>query len=183
MRRLSQIVSSPLRLGCSLVGLTFLLYFAFSLVHVFGSARAMNHKTICATNVKQLMAGLLQYSNDWDDHLPPAPQWATLSSVRGHQSSDATVWHCPETSSAYSYAFNSALGSLSYSKLEAPSETVCLFEADMTVWNAVGRVQQLAKDERHPWGLHYGFADGHVNHNRASRLSWLPVLLPVEKKP
>lgn len=183
MRRLSHVFHSPQRVGCTVLAVAFLFYMGGSLIHVFASARTMQHHSTCVTNVKQLMLGLLQYSQDWDESLPPAQQWATLSGRYGHPSSEAFVWHCPDADSPYSYAFNTALGHLSLSKLDLPAQTVCLFEADANLWNAVGGPQQLAKEQRHPWGPHYGFADGHVSGYRASELSWQPVLLPIEKKP
>lgn len=176
MRQIFRTVNSPLRIGCSFLGMVFLAYTGFSLMHVFASARIMNHQATCATNVKQLTLGLLHYSQDWDENLPPAQQWATLSSAYGHQSPKAAVWHCPDASSPYSYAFNTALSGLSYNKMDAPALTVCLFEADASLWNAVGGRQQLEKAPRHPWGPHYGFADGHVKDSRANQMSWQPLL-------
>jgi len=162
----------------------FLVWLGGSVVHAFTSARIMAHKSTCSANVKQILLGNALYMHDWDERLPPSQQWATAGGPHIAPSSEAPIWHCPDAGSPYSYAFNAALGGVSSSDMAEPALTVEIFEADANVWNAVGGKSQLAKEPRHPWGLHYGFADGHVNGYRANpeQLQWQPLLLPGEKR-
>jgi len=166
------------------------LWIGVSVVHAFESARTMAHKSTCLNNVKQILAGTQQYAQDWDECLPSAQQWASLSNVHvgsGAQigrTSEAVVWHCPDAVSPYSYAFNSALSGLSYKVLTEPAQTLTIFEANATIWNAAGGKAQVVQESRHPVGPIYGFADGHVKSIRATpeQPYWQPLLLPDKQK-
>jgi prepilin-type processing-associated H-X9-DG protein len=152
------------------------------LVPVFRSAHDKASSLICQNNVKQLSRAMLLYALDWDEHLPSAARWGdsiTKYLARDYNATNGhgitSLFHCRDAASPYSYAFNRRLDHLALEQIEAPSNTVLLFEADVSTINAAGDRSLLPLRPRHSGALNIGFADGHVKWDRqAYLLRWQP---------
>lgn len=115
----------------------------------------------CQTNLKQLMLGILQYSQDYNETLPPARKWMDVIQpyVRSEQ-----ILHCPALTdpkpSEYGYALNQNLSGIRQSKLDNVAQTVAIYETDALERNAFGAGEERAY--RHGGGSNIAFADGHI---------------------
>jgi len=134
-----------------LVVIAIIAILAAILFPVFGRARENARRSSCQSNLKQLGIGLLQYTQDYDESLPPGIQlkkaggdspinnnggWAgqAFPYIKSTQ-----VFRCPSETRSYnvSYAYNGAIshtegaGLPTYTRLSrfnSPSKTVMLFE-------------------------------------------------------
>ena len=113
---------------------------------------------------------MLQYAQDWDDTLPAANRWADLSSKYTAPGIDAKLYHCPEATSRFSYAFNSGLGEQRLPDAEVSAHTVLLFEANVPIKNAFGGRELLVHPPRHDTKDVFSFADGHVKLHKPSEV-------------
>ncbi len=129
-------------------------------------ASAIHGGFTCQSHMKALGRAIVEYTQDWDETFPPAVNWSTLTSKYvsggGFNVSAEEAPHCPEATSPYGYAFNSALGGVAIKNLKSPKETVLLFEADSTSLNAVGGKDQLTKTLRHYGKNNFWFSYGFV---------------------
>ena len=180
-------VSRPIRrLGCALLALPFLLPMLAEIIHLFASARAVSHQSMCISNVKQIQDGVLQYSMDWDETFPPSSQWAALSDRYVVKPDGSAVWHCPESVSPFSYASNQAIGGQAIKDMDELAATIYLFESDASIWNVTGGKANLPPTARHNGGNTYGFMDCHVkwcNQYGLNQARWPPLLVSEEKQP
>ncbi len=147
--------------------------FLYSAFHP-GCAVLKAHSAICLSNVKRLSGGVLQYSQDYDEKLPPAGRWEDAAMKRlpeptyaDDAARDPRV--CPAATTPASYGMNSALAGVELGAVEAPAGTVLLFEADATAGQFVGGIGDVAA-RRHEGMSFLGFADGHAKGVRASGL-------------
>lgn len=122
---------------------------------------AKRQRESCQSNLKQLMLGILQYSQDYDEKLPPANKWMDV--IFPYVRSEA-IMHCPalaeQGAKAYGYALNQNLGGISQSKLNDVAQTVAIYETDDLARNAYGVADERAY--RHMGGSNLAFADGHI---------------------
>ena len=180
-------VSRPIRrLGCALLALPFLLPLLAEIIHLFASARAVSHQSMCISNVKRIDLGAWQYSADWDETFPPSSQWAALSAKYVEKASVPSAWHCPESAFPFSYASNQAIGGQAMKTMDDLYATVYQFESDASDWNVAGGKANLPPTARHNGGNTYGFLDGHVkwcNFHGLNQARWQPLLVSEEKQP
>jgi hypothetical protein len=116
----------------------------------------------CQKNMKTLARAIIGYSEDWDQTLPPASQWADLITPHLKESGAGVenLFHCPTAKSPYGYAFNIALDKMPIVRLKEPKITVMLFESNATTRNAVGDKSALVPAPRHHGTNNYTFAYG-----------------------
>lgn len=145
------------------------------------AAKVVSQQLSCMQNMKNLSSALLLYSQDWDETLPPAQRWsdATITylmrdpspSIKSMSSNGeaSEFFHCPAAKTPYSYAFNRELDRFPLSRLQNPTNVVCLFESDAARRNAVGNSDALPRQPRHIDSFVYGFADGHVKRMSANQ--------------
>ncbi len=132
-------------------------------------------RTVCLSNLRQMSLGMMQYTKDYDEKLPPAKNksggWADLifPYVKSTQ-----LFQCPaEQGSAdktSDYFFNSRLSGVSMGKLPAPNLTISLgdglpdqpFDANLSQLPAAWIGDFTSPANRHLDGANYAFADGHV---------------------
>ena len=112
---------------------------------VFRSARQSAADASCRTRLRHLSFGVVAYTADWDDRLPPASHWRTLAEGTriSDWDSDRKEEECPERKSPFGYALNRPLAERSLSSIE-DFETVLLFESEAQNKNAVGESRGLA---------------------------------------
>ncbi len=153
---------------------------------VYLGSRGKLRLLACDSNMKQIQSGIVQYAQDWDEILPVSSRWADQAVLEMRQTSKSDVWHCPNGSSPYSYAFNQALGGLPEDALDDAANTVCVFESDASRWNASGGKSAVSQEERHSGLLTTSFGDGHVRATSKQKLTedlrWQPLYL-AKKRP
>jgi len=136
------------------------------------SAPAKAAESDCLMNVQRLAKGMLIYSQDWDNMLPPANRWqATEQSLP----LEKPVFACRSGKTGNSYGMNRRVGGVDIvsESIKEPQVTVMFFETDSAVPNAVGDQRDLPAVGRHAERDVYAFVDGHVNRfPRTSKIIW-----------
>jgi prepilin-type processing-associated H-X9-DG protein len=126
----------------------------------------------CMNNVKQLNLGLMMYANDNKDVFPSGTAWCdTLLPYLG---GSTKVFICSQGAPDRRghYAVNARLAGHSIKDIQAPAQTVLVFEIDGG-WNVSGGRELLPVKARHAGAYAVGFADGHVEMVRPARLEQL----------
>ena len=116
-------------------------------------------RSSCQSNLKRAMLGVLQYSQDYQEHFPTAPKW--IDNIMPYVRSE-DIFRCPALpdDSNYGYAYNQNLSGLSQSKTDNVAQTVALYETDDLTRNAFGAGEERAY--RHGGGSNIAFTDGHI---------------------
>jgi prepilin-type processing-associated H-X9-DG protein len=131
----------------------------------FAAAQAAQpHRELCQSHLRQLGAGLMMYSQDYDDRYPPANGWST---VLLPYLKTTTLYQCPADAAKNSFAMNANLDCRPMRTVAQPATLAALFESNMHVAGAAGRAEAVADPPRHFGTNNYVFADGHV--------AWLPT--------
>ena len=101
------------------------------------------------------------YSQDFDDHFPPANQWATQAYP---YIKNRDVFHCPRVKDKvpFGYAFNGSLSKAKLPNIKDPGYRIALFESDASIMDTFGGIQALPKEPRHDGFDNFGFVDGHA---------------------
>ena len=158
----SSLTAKPVSLIGIVIGVVIIIVVAAVLVPVLTPARD-DHSTgttaNCLSNTKSLGAAFLMYMADNDDRMPPGDNW--LGEVDPYIRSKA-ILKCPSASTSDPcYAFNSKLGKVKVSDINASDSTVMIFES-IPGMNQCGGKELLPSPPRHPKGHSIAFADGHV---------------------
>ncbi|HET6383049.1 MAG TPA: DUF1559 domain-containing protein [Armatimonadota bacterium] len=127
-----------------LVVIAIIAILAAILLPVFAQAREKARQTACVSNMKQLGLAIMQYSQDYDEHNPGLDPWGQGQGWAGEifpYVKSAGVYTCPDDSTSplvatngtvigypVSYGMNSNVGGSLLAQLQAPSNTVMLFE-------------------------------------------------------
>jgi len=125
----------------------------------------------CMNNIKQLNLGLMMYATDNKDLFPTGTSWCDLI-MPYEQASQPFV--CPQGKPGQRshYALNAKLIGHELKDVQAPAETVLVFETDGG-WNVAGGRELLPADPRHGGVYGVGFVDGHAEMVRSARLQKL----------
>lgn len=121
----------------------------------------------CLSNLKQVGLAMLAYSQDYDEKMPPADKWSTVSFpyVRNTQ-----IYQCPAVPGKYGYAMNYKLSRMELGKIEMPAETVGNFDSTLLRPNAYDKGQQAGASvtwpPRHDDVINYVYVDGHAEAER-----------------
>jgi len=129
----------------------------------------------CMNNIKQLNLGLIMYANDNKDLFPSGRNWCDLIMPyegNGHP------FICPQGKPGQRshYAFNAKLVGHELKDVQAPAQTILVFETDGG-WNLVGGRELFPATPRHSGSYAVGFVDGHaeiVRPGRLQQLRWEP---------
>ena len=118
----------------------------------------------CLYNAKLLGLGLMMYAQDYNEHLPPAEKWMTVTQP---YTKNKAIYVCPTVKkenpkAAASYAMDTRLSGKSFSKLKEPDAQALAYDSTRTDWDATDPGQTFAP--RHNAGKQgsLGFADGHA---------------------
>lgn len=148
---------------------------ALILFPLFARARDNDRPRSCLSNLRQISLGLLMYTQDYDQKLPPTRNardgWGEII-----QPYVKTYWifHCPtdnyDTDKTTDYFFNARLSSVSMEKIPAPNLTISLgdgtpdqpLDAHLSQLPATWLHDSASPATRHLDGANYAFADGHV---------------------
>ncbi|MDI6828992.1 MAG: hypothetical protein QME62_10965 [Armatimonadota bacterium] len=114
--------------------------------HREAEERARNDQRICMARMKEMVTKLLDFAQANGGVLPDAAEW--MEKVPFPQEYQR------------SYAMNKYLSLRKLSEIRNPSEVVLLFES--IFGRVYGTEESVIPIRRHPDGIVYGFADGHV---------------------
>jgi prepilin-type processing-associated H-X9-DG protein len=170
-----QLGGQGLALAGTIVSAAFLLLVpipAAMLLPALAKAKQKATGIQCMNNIKQLNLGLMMYANDNKDVFPSGTAWCdTLIPYLG---GSTKVLVCPQgaPNRRSHYAVNARLAGHSIKDIQAPAQTVLVFEIDGG-WNVSGGRELLPVKARHGGAYAIGFADGHVEMVRPARLEQL----------
>jgi len=163
-----------LALAGTIVSAVFLLLVplpAAMLLPALAKAKQRAASIQCMNNVKQLDLALIMYADANHDHFPAGTNWC--DALKPYVKNDKT-FRCSQGKPGLRshYAFNARLAGLTTKEVQAPAQTVVLFETDGG-WNVSGDRALLPATPRHSGVYVIGFADGHVELVRSARLEQL----------
>jgi prepilin-type processing-associated H-X9-DG protein len=153
--------------GCGILGVPILAALLFP---NFSKARDSARSIACLSNIKLQGTGILMYSEDYDQLLPPSSAWMDTINPYIKQERD---YHCPsvstQDSSAFGYAYNSALSKKPQSKIASPQTTIMTYDSSNLAKNASDAVTSLPNPPRHSGKRinQIGYADGHAKSKQA----------------
>lgn len=118
----------------------------------------------CQTNLKLIGLAIAQYSQDYDEHLPPARKWQN-SEVLQPYLKDERLYTCPALRpKGNGYAFNSKLSQISLARIRSVSQTIQIYETSNPNPNVfapfTGRAYRHTQGGKE--GMNICFADGHA---------------------
>jgi prepilin-type processing-associated H-X9-DG protein len=130
-----------------------------TLTKTMGQAKEASRRVSCQSNLKQIALGIAQYTQDYDEKLPPAKPWIDV--LQPYLKSEQ-LFRCPAVTDTrgYGYAYNSKLSQKPLAGFSASWRTVSIYETSDLKRNAYGLGENLAF--RHQGGANYAFVDGHV---------------------
>ena len=163
--------------GCAFLMIPILAAILFP---VFAQARAKARTTVCLSNVKQQTLGVLMYAEDFDERLPVAAEWMTVT--QPYVKNNAAM-HCSafpngiaeDGSQAYGYAYNSHLDRAVESKVKFPSTTPLLYDSSTLTPNATDPLTSLPNPPRHQDRNVMSFADGHAKIMSSANMTQLQI--------
>jgi hypothetical protein len=105
------------------------------------------NKSDCLKNLKQLSAGILMYSTDYDGVFPPAATW--MDAIVPY-SKNSSVYRCPavESENQFGYAYNSSLGGAK-GDTQANSKTPMVYDSSNLARNANDPASSQPNPPRH----------------------------------
>jgi prepilin-type processing-associated H-X9-DG protein len=174
-----QLGGRGLALAGTIVSAAFLLLGplpAAMLLPALAHAKQKSASIICMSNVKQLNLGLIMYADDNKERFPAGNAWC--DSLRAYLGGSTNVYVCPQgaRNQRCHYALNAGLAGHGMKEVQAPAQTVLVFESDGG-WNVSGGRELLPAKARHNGAYVVGFADGHaelVRPERLEKLRWEP---------
>jgi hypothetical protein len=154
--------------ACGCAGFLGLVILGAILLPVFSQARKKALDATCISHMKQQSLGILMYSMDYDERMPPANQWMDLAAPYIKRDE---VFHCPvlvkENPTGFGYAFETRLSALPMERVESANMTPMIFDSTLLSGNATDSGSSLAISpvrHRNATGpcAYVSFADGHT---------------------
>ena len=127
-----------------------------------GPSKEVSASIRCLSQAKQVGTALMMYAQDYDERLPPAEKWMTVTLP---YMKDAKIYLCPTVHQAddkavASGAMDTRLSGKSLAKLSNPDSVLLAYESTRTDWDATDPAQTFAP--RHNGHGNVIFADGHA---------------------
>lgn len=129
----------------------------------------------CQSNLKKIVLAVKQYTEDWDETLPPVKdKW--IDALLPYCKREA-IFNCPSIpkGARYGYAFNLNLSAVREVDISDAANTVELYETNVLQRNAAGTGENMAF--RHLNGSNYAYFDGHVRwlaQSQTPLVNWKP---------
>lgn len=146
------------------VGICMMGVLAALLFPVFAQAKKAALATGCMANARQASLGLLMYSADFDDRLPPAASWMDGA---GTYMKTETIFHCTavRTPEGFGFAYNEALSGKKFAGMKNTAKIPFVFDSTLLGRNAASGMETLPTPGRHyrrgPSNT-MAFCDGHT---------------------
>jgi prepilin-type processing-associated H-X9-DG protein len=174
-----QIGGQGVALAGTIVSAAFLLLIpvpAAMVLPALARAKQKSVSVMCLNNVKQLNLGLIMYADDNKDRFPDGNAWCDRLIPYLGGSTKAFLCPAGTRNQRCHYALNARLAGRGMKEVQAPAQTVLVFEIDGG-WNVSGAAKLLPAKARHSGAYAVGFADGHaelVRPDRLEKLRWEP---------
>lgn len=145
-----------------LIVVLLLIATALLLPVVFSSPSKQSASLTCLRQTKQVGIALVMYAQDYDERLPPAEKWMTVTLP---YTKDAKLYRCPTVHQAdekavASDAMDTRLSGKSLAKLSDLTSVLLAYESTRNDWDATDPAQTFAP--RHNGHGNVIFADGHA---------------------
>ncbi len=115
----------------------------------------------CQSNLKQLGIAVMQYTQDYDERMPPARKW---QDVTPPYVQNRAIYRCPSLSKGNGYAFNSKLSLIPLAGINATALTIQLYETSNPALSVAapftGRAYRHILHDKE--GMNICFTDGHI---------------------
>jgi prepilin-type processing-associated H-X9-DG protein len=175
--------TSPIWIFALLIGGCLLFTVVLGLLY-FGVQRTVislgqpGSRISCSSNAKQLATGLVMYTQDYDEVLPPAAMWQTVTMP---YIKNTSVLRCPDRPTYPSgYSYNSTMSLRKLKTVASPGAAPLFFESSLGAVNASDPLQSFTTPHA---GMGYvAYVDGHVK-AMATAPSPNDGLAPLKKKP
>jgi hypothetical protein len=151
-----------------LLPLAFLALIAIVLFPVFAQGGSKGGQ--CLSNFKQVCFAAIMYSGDFDDRMPPAPNWADVTVPNTKYLEVFECRNLTETSNRYGHAYHRSLSCASIFGY-APERQVAFFESSQPGWNTNGYLDSLAPPRKPDTKNPVAFLDCHVSRLTLKELS------------
>jgi prepilin-type processing-associated H-X9-DG protein len=142
--------------GCLVLAVVLVGGAAAILFPVYSSARRAATSASCTSNLKQIATGLMMYSQDYNDQLPPSATWQAevMPYIKSQQ-----VFACPDRGPApVGYAYNILLDRRPMRQILSPAATPMAFDSGLG--SGADRLESFVIP--HAGRGNVAFADGHV---------------------
>jgi len=147
--------------GCVIVIIICALVVGGGLLALIPISRNAQRKTAdaCAKNLKDVVNATLRYATDYDDQLPPGPDWAQPLAryVPGPD-----TFTCPSEPYEDGYAPNEILCVVDPAAVSDPAQALLWWEAGAQVPGERNAGYYYGTGPRHLGKDNFGFLDGHV---------------------
>jgi hypothetical protein len=123
--------------------------------------KTVEHQNFCLSNMKRMTLGLIMYSGDFDDRLPPAVRWMD---TMGNNSIREIFFHEPEglRPGEYGFAFCDKASGVLITHIASPQTFELVFDSTMLERNAHSEASTMPRPGRHSGSDKVGFLDGHA---------------------
>lgn len=160
--------------GCGIVPILAAILFP-----VFAQARFAAQKSATLSNSKQSALGVLMYTADWDDRLPPADKW--MDATLPYSKTDMvfkSILAAGDNPDKFGFAFRKDLGRKKTMDYPDPDRWAMIFDSTLTQRNATSNLETLPDPERYLGTNIIAFLDGHA---KATKNRDIPVKRPDGK--
>ncbi|MCX6367396.1 MAG: prepilin-type N-terminal cleavage/methylation domain-containing protein [Armatimonadetes bacterium] len=151
---------------------------------IFAQSREHSKRPQCLSNAKQFGVGIMMYAQDYDQHLPPAEKWMTVTQP---YTKNKALYVCPvvkkeSPKTVASYAMDTRLSGKSLNKLKGLANQALAYDSTRTDWDAADPGQTFAP--RHSEGKQGSlvFADGHAKQVSREQFAAASLAQVVDKQ-
>jgi hypothetical protein len=152
--------------GCGIVPIIAAILFP-----VFAQARFAAQKTATISHSKQSALGVIMYSVDFNDRLPPAETWmdATFPYTKNKEAYKS-ILAAGDDPNKFGLAFRKDLGRKKIIDFDDPERWAMIFDSTLTKWNASSNLETLPSPGRYQGVNIIAFLDGHAKATKDENL-------------
>jgi len=162
--------------GCLVMFCVALAAVAALMGPIMKQANRGKNSSVCLSNIKQQLTGMIMYSADWDDRMPMAKGW--MDNVMPYIKNE-DILRCPDLPvGSHGYAYNDLLDKIEATTIATPDTCVMIYETSDLTRSAHGHTDTLPKPSRHN-GNSIAYTDGHA---RKQPETWRPTMNQDPKK-
>ena len=116
---------------------------------------------LAESRLKQISVGMLIYSSDYDDNLPPGDQW--IDRLTPYVKAEST-FHSPAFTDpgVYGFAYDQNAAGMPTTFFDFPAQATLDFDSTVLTKSAVAHPSTLPVPARYQGGNFVGYVDGHV---------------------
>jgi prepilin-type processing-associated H-X9-DG protein len=124
---------------------------------------------LCQSGLKQVALAMMQYSQDWDEKLPPARSWNEALLPYNLYKPNKVIFCCPLVTQG-GFSMNAKLSRAGLHSIIEPSRQVAFYDSSSKAPGfGLGFDASFRHEIDDQKGANYAFADGHVKWYPSSR--------------